>query len=438
MLFDERWVTLLVFITLIGVIVRAPALTALGVLTLSLVSVSEFLRRRVLKDVIYERRFNETRLFMGEVLEVSCHLTNRGRLPVVSLFVDDSAPAGLQLADDDPSAKFNADDRVNLAQHSALKPGEHTARVTRLRAMKRGYYSFGTAYVRAFDILGLSMSERTDHTADRLIVYPRVFSLEALGLPTRDPFGQFAALRRLIEDPSRIMGARDYRYGDPFRQVHWKATAHMGRLQTRVCEHTSEPTAVIMLNVSTFEQDWRGSDVERYEWALSVAGSMAVWAGEAGVTIGLSSNGTAPYLPSALRVRPRRSPGQLAHVLESLAVMYSFALSSFDIFLLTEQRHLPMGATQIVVTALVTPEIAAALLRLYDLGKNIIVISVDREPPDITNLPFPVYHVPPLESYWTGGYWDANGKPVDPVVLSESQVGAGQPGPAEPKAGVRA
>ena len=38
MLFDERWITLLLFITLIGVIVRAPALTALGVLTLALSS----------------------------------------------------------------------------------------------------------------------------------------------------------------------------------------------------------------------------------------------------------------------------------------------------------------------------------------------------------------------------------------------------------------
>jgi uncharacterized protein (DUF58 family) len=253
-----------------------------------------------------------------------------------------------------------------------------------------------------------------------------VFSLEALGIPTNDPFGQFAAVRRLIEDPSRIMGARDYRHGDPFRQVHWKATAHAGRLQTRVCEHTSEPTAVIMLNVSTFLQDWRGSDVERFEWALSVAGSLAVWAGETGVTLGLSSNGTAPYLPSALRVRPRRSPGQLATVLESLAVMYSFALSSFEIFLLTEQRHLPQGATQIVVTALVTPEIATALLRLYDLGKNIILISVDRDPPDVTYLPFPVFHVPPLASYWTGGYWDVNGKPVEPVVLSDSQLATGE------------
>ncbi len=422
MLFDERWITLLLFITLIGVIVRAPALTALGVLTLALTAISDFLRRRVLNSVVYERRFNETRLFMGEILEVSCNLTNRGRLPIVSLYVDDSAPAGLQLASADPSEKFNPDDRVNMAQHSALKPGEHTARITRLRAMKRGYFTFGSAYMRAYEVLGLSISERTEQAKEMLIVYPRVFSLEALGIPTRDPFGQFAALRRLIEDPSRIMGARDYRYGDSFRQVHWKATAHMGQLQTRVCEHTSDPTAVIMLNVSTFEQDWRGTDVERFEWALSVAGSLAVWAGENGVTVGLSSNGTAPYLPSALRVPPRRTPGQLANVLESLAVMYAFAASSFDIFLLTEQRHLPMSATQIVVTPLITPEIATALLRLYDLGKNIIVISVDREPPDTTFLPFPVYHVPPLKSYWTGGHWDANGKPVDPVVLSEAQV----------------
>ena len=417
MFFDERWVTLLLFITVVGVVLRAPALTALGVLSLAIITASNLLRRTVLKRVTYERRFNETRLFMGEVVEVSCNLTNRGRLPVVSLQVADTAPPGFQRVDAPPDDVSAAEERINLGQMSALKPGEHTARVTRLRAMKRGYFAFGAAYLRAYDLLGLSQFERVDVLADSLIVYPRVFSLDALGIPTRDPFGSLAALRRLIEDPSRIMGARDYRYGDSFRQLHWKATAHAGRLQTRVCEHTSEPTAVIMLNVSTFRQDWRGTDVERFEWALSVAGSLAVWAGESGITVGLSSNGTAPYLPSALRVRPRRVPNQLTHLLESLAVMYSFALSSFDIFLLTEQRHLPLGATLLVVTPLVTPEITAALLRLHDLGKNLILISVDREPPDVPELPFAVFHVPPQKSFWAGGIWDARGRPAEPVVL---------------------
>src|SRR5437763_3673774 len=145
MFFDERWVTLLLFITVIGVLFHAPALSALGILTLALITVSGLLRQRVLHNVTYERRFNEMRLFMGEVFDVSCNLANRGRLPVISLQVDDSVPAGFQLAEADPSQPFNADERINLAQLSALKPGEHTARVTRLRAMKRGYFAFGAA-----------------------------------------------------------------------------------------------------------------------------------------------------------------------------------------------------------------------------------------------------------------------------------------------------
>jgi uncharacterized protein (DUF58 family) len=339
-------------------------------------------------------------------------------MPVVSLQVDDEAPKGFQSADTDPSQPYNADETVSLSQLTALKPGEHSARVTRLRAMKRGYYVFGKSNLRAFDVLGLSLQERVEQLRDTVIVYPRVFSLDTLGFPTNDPFGAFSALRRLVEDPARIMGARDYRYGDPFRQIHWKATAHAGALQTRVCEHTSEPTVVIMLNVTTLEKDWQGTDVERFEWALSVAGSLAVWAGENGCTIGLSSNGTAPYVPEALRVRPRRSPNQLTRVLESLAVMYSFTLSQFDIFLLTEQRHLPPGATMLVVTPLVTSQTEIALRRLYDLGKTVILVSVDRQPPDPSRAPFPVYHVPPAPVFRRGVIWTPDSRPLPAVDLA--------------------
>ena len=424
MFFDERWMTLLLFITVAGVILRIPAMSALGVLSITIISASAFLRRRVLENVTYERRFNETRLFMGEIVDVACNLVNRSRLPIVSLQVDDFAPAGFQDADADPEELFKSDERINLSQITALKPGEHTARVSHLRAMRRGYYVFGAASLRAVDMLGLSMQERVDKPNDMLIVYPRVFTLDDLGLPTKDPFGAFTALRRLVEDPSRIMGARDYRFGDPFRQIHWKATAHAGSLQTRVCENTSEPTSVVMLNVSTFEEDWRGTDVERFEWVLSVAGSLAVWADENGSTIGLSSNGTAPSLPEALRVRPRRSPNQLTRILESLAVMYSFTLTPFDMFLLAEQSRVPLGATLLVVTPVFTPRIERALLRLNSLGKNIILLVVDRKAPDTHDLPFPVYHIPPPAGFWNGGVWDGQQKSSEPLALDSARVDA--------------
>lgn len=416
-MFDERWVTLFVFIGIVGVLMRSPALAGLGVIGLCLVVATKLFQRRALRGVEYERRLSETRLFVDETMTISGHVTNHGRLPVISLMVEDSAPRTFQRAGnpnehrtasagpphDDPESLLSrqagesqdSEARVSLAQLLALKPGEHTSRSTALRATRRGYYPFGPAHLRAFDMMGLSLAERVDDLRDALIVYPRVYPLDALGLPTRDPFGAMPAMRRLIEDPALVMGSRDYQHGDSFRQIHWKSTAHTGRLQTRVCEHTSDPTAMILLNVTTLEHDWHGTDVERFEWALSVAGSVASWAHEWGCTVGLSSNGCAPNMPAAIRVLPRRAPGQLARIMEGLAVLTSFTATHFNLFLLSEQRHVPFGATMIVITPIVTPEIEASLLRLHALGKRLILISVDRVAPGLSALPFTAYHVPP-------------------------------------------
>jgi len=287
------------------------------------------------------------------------------------------------------------DEAVNLTQLLALKPGEHTSRSTVVRATRRGYYAFGTSHLRAFDLLGMSVVERNDTTRDALIVYPQIFPLEKLDIPTRDPFGAMPAMRRLIEDPSLVMGSRDYQYGDPFRQIHWKSTAHTSRLQTKVCEHTSDPTVMILLNVTTLIHDWHGTDVERFEWAISVAGSIAAWAHDTGCTVGLSSNGCAPNMPEAIRVKPKRAPNQLSRLMESLAVLTSFTALYFDLYLLSEQRHVPFGATMIVVTPLLTPEIEASLRRLHMLGKRIILIDTDYTATGLGDLPFLAYHVPP-------------------------------------------
>jgi len=405
-----------VFIAALGVLLRIPALAALGVIGVCLASATAWLQRRALRGIAYERRFNETRLFVGETVTVSGHVFNRSRLPAISVQIDDSAPKGFLRADradraDRPEraapepadwrAPAPADEEededlaVPMSQLLALKPGEHTSRSVTLRATRRGYFAFGPPRLRAFDLLGMSLAERADPSRDALIVYPQVFPLDKLGIPTRDPFGAMPAMRRLIEDPSLVMGSRDYQYGDSFRQIHWKASAHMSRLQTRGCEHTSDPTVMILLNVTTLKHDWHGTDVERFEWALSVAGSVATWADGIGCTVGLSSNGCAPNMPEAIRVKPRRSPRQLSQLMESLAVLASFTALHFDLFVLTEQRHLPFGATMIVITPLLTPALEASLQRLHTLGKRIILISVDRAAGGLDRLPFLAYHVPP-------------------------------------------
>jgi hypothetical protein len=58
--------------------------------------------------------------------------------------------------------------------------------------------------------------------------------LDALGLPTREPFGRPGKVRQsLFTDPIRTQGIRDYHPRDRFRDVHWKASARAGACRRR-------------------------------------------------------------------------------------------------------------------------------------------------------------------------------------------------------------
>lgn len=402
---NERWITLLVFIGGLGLLWRAPGLAAVGIVGLTIVAASMLLGRRALRHVRYERRLGETRAFIGEQVSCACRVTNDGRLPALSVIVRDDAPRSFIPVDEhgqsDPSA--DPSELVSLSQLVSLRPRSFASRTFQLRATRRGYFPFRPVALNGVDALGLSEAERYDEPRDAILVYPRVYAMDELELPPQLPLGEMVALRRLIEDPMRNMGARDYQPGDPFRRIHWKATAHRGALQTRVFEHTSDPTTMILLNVMTFPEDWYGVEVERFEWAVSVAASVATWAHVSGATIGLSSNGCTPGLPEAVRVKPRRSPDQLARVLESLAFINAFTLSRFEDFLLTEQRNIPYGSTLLIVTPIFTPPIAAALHRLHASGRQMAVVCVDAWAPEAELAPCPLFHIPPNADFaaWT-------------------------------------
>jgi uncharacterized protein (DUF58 family) len=402
---NERWLTLLIFVGFIGLLWRTPALAAVGIIGLVIIGISLFLRERTLRRVTYKRRLNETRVFIGETVQVQCRIVNDGRLPLISLIARDNAPRGFIEADDENPAvrKVDPTDLISFSQLVSLKPRSFAGRTFHIQATRRGYFPFKPIGLNALNVLGLAESERIEELRDSILVYPRVFSMDELNLPPQQPLGEMVALRRFIEDPSRNMGARDYQPGDPFRQIHWKASAHRGQLQARVLEHTSDPTTMILLNVMTFPEDWYGVEVERFEWAVAVTASISKWAHEAGATIGLSSNGCTPGMPEALRVKPRRSPDQLTRVLESLAFISAFALSRFEEFLLIEQRNIPFGATLLIVSPLFTEHIAEAIERLHRSGKRIAFVCVDSKTPDLSQLPCPAFHVPPTPSFvtWT-------------------------------------
>ncbi|MBB2479585.1 DUF58 domain-containing protein [Bacillus sp. APMAM] len=54
-------------------------------------------------------------------------------------------------------------------------------------------------------------------------------------------------------DPLQPIGTREYRNGDPFQYIHWKASARTGQLQTKVFSKIGAKTWLILLNVENRE-----------------------------------------------------------------------------------------------------------------------------------------------------------------------------------------
>lgn len=104
------------------------------------------------------------------------------------------------------------------------------------------------------------------------------------------PFGEYASKQRLLEDPLRTVGIRDYLPGDDPRRIHWKASAHAGTLRSKLYEPGSIRRLLLLLDAWNYADASKGIDIELQELTIMVAASLAVWALEEGYQVGLLAN----------------------------------------------------------------------------------------------------------------------------------------------------
>jgi uncharacterized protein (DUF58 family) len=283
-----------------------------------------------------------------------------------------------------------------------LGPYERVRWTYEIDCAQRGFYFFGPTNFQAGDVLGFYSQEKRLPMSDRLIIYPRVRPLHELGFPGKEPFGEKKEVRHLVDDPMRTVGVREYHPEDSLKHVHWKASARQADLQVKVYEPTITQQLVLFLNVASFEQTWLGIIPERQEQAISVAASIAQHATERGFAVGLVANGTVPHSDQDIKVLPSRAPEQLSRVLEALAAVTSVATTDIEKLLLNQSPHLPLGATLVVVTTVVTEKLLAEMLRLRDVGRRMALVSMDHGFQEDGPTGIVTYHIPLAEADFAG------------------------------------
>ena len=374
------WFEIAALLIAIGLVVRQRAPFVLAACLLTVIPIAWLWNRLSLRRVDYERHFDKLRAFPGETFKMTLSVTNRKLLPLSWLEVSDSVPMALPPMEGVLIPTY-IPQVGKLTAVFSLRWYERVNRRYELQCPARGIYMLGPLDIRSGDIFTLFESQENRENRDRLVVYPCVWPLEELGLPSKEPFGEMKAHRRLLEDPMRTIGVRDYHPEDSLRHIHWKATARQGELQVRAFEPTTSLNLVILLNVATFKHHWQGFIPELLERTISLAGSIATWATGQKYKVGLVANGSMPRADQPIRVLPGRSPGQLTAILEALAAVTSFATLPIQDLLRRESPRLPWGATLVVVTAIVTEELAATIMGLRSAGRRMALVSMEEEPP---------------------------------------------------------
>jgi uncharacterized protein (DUF58 family) len=433
-IFTDAWVPLAVLFVIAGMAAgRNQALLATGLILLAIYVVASWWQQNALVGVSYAREFDRTRAFPGEPITFTIRVSNRKPLPLTWLRFDDRVPVAPVESGQVAEVLSATYGSYVLQNIFSLSGNSNAERSFTFRFPVRGYYRIGPVTYRSGDIFTLFTVEREHDDVDTLVVFPRIYLLDALGLPTREPFGDLKVRQSLFTDPIKTQGIRDYHPRDRFRDIHWKASARRGRLQTKVYDPSTGMNLVVFLNVATMHRHWMGYDPDQLERAISVAASIANYGAEQNWGIGLFANCAVPKSDQPIRVMPGRSPEQLGRVLEALAAASEFATGSIERLMQRESPRLPWPSTLVLVTAHISPDIIAVLLRLKEAGRRVALISLNPELAPVLR-GIITYHIPPdTRAFVTRADVGGNREAISRASLASVPVPApanGEPPPA--------
>ncbi|HEV8669913.1 MAG TPA: DUF58 domain-containing protein [Candidatus Limnocylindria bacterium] len=360
-------------IVAIAAISRSPALIVLGAGGLVLWIVVWLTGRLALVGLETHLSVTPDRLIAGEPLVATVTILNRKPLPLPWLDLRLFLPEGIETPEPTPGVARGWVD-------AGFAPRGHERLVLRfpLVVAQRGAYSVGPIRLRGGDWLGFTVSERTDEVGVQVVAYPAPLAVRDRQLPSLRPLAELAVRRGLLPDPLRFRGVREHRSGDPRKEIHWKASARLRELQTKLYEPATSLDAVFLVNVASYEQYWIQADPEAVEFVVSAAADMVRIAANAGRQVGLVTNG----LDNLTHERPRsalgRGPHSLTRALEILARLGPYAANSPEAVFLGERGRLPWGATLVVVTPKVTVGLASAMLALRRTHHRVLGVSIAR------------------------------------------------------------
>jgi uncharacterized protein (DUF58 family) len=368
------WQIVLIFVVA-AAISRAPAVIVLAFGAVVAWIVVELTGRLALSGVRVRLTLSPDRIVAGEDAIATLEITNRKPIPLPWLEARLFLSEGVE-----PASATSGTSRKWIDCGFPLHGRERVAVRLRVNVPSRGAYAIGPVRIRAGDWMGFVQIERTAPARCEVIAYPARLAVRDRTLASLRPLAETATRRGLVPDPLRFRGVRPHRRGDARKEIHWKASARLGELQTKLYEPATSLDSIFLVNVASYERYWIQADPEAVEMVISAATELIRHAADAGRQVGLVTNG----IDNLTHERPRsalgRGPRPLTRSLEILARLGPYAVGAPETVFLRERGRLPWGATLVIVTPRVGHGLAGAAVALRRAHHRVLVVCVDEIP----------------------------------------------------------
>ncbi len=385
------WIFFSILLILAGILAKQELLLFIAVLILLITGTAKFWSLFCLERVEFRRILSHKHVFFGDEIIYEAEITNRKPLPLPWIQIEDELPKQIELLKGKPVQI--SEDRVALVNKFSVKWYHRVKRRYSVHCANRGYFTFGPARLRSGDLFGFFSREITVKNIDYIYVFPRLVQLDDLGISSKQLAGEILLKNNLFHDPVLVSGLREFAPGDSLRTIHWKSTARHGRLLTKIFEPAASVEVCIFVDVRTIRPPYWGNILQLLELVIITAASVARFSLDSGYQAGMYINQTFFSSSETNKIQPGRHPEQLLRILKILSQVHGTESLSMHQFLQNESYKLPLGASLIMITACLSNELTSMLDELKRRGRQIILIKVGGEPPDLENSHLNAYHV---------------------------------------------
>ena len=369
------WILIAAVLLLVSGPLNSLPLLLISVLLFMLAGVSRLWARYSLTRLDCEFALSSSRVFTGDAIELAVRVTNWKGLPLPWVSVLQEIPREVTVVEEVGRRSLDPE-RATIRSDFSLGWYHRITRKYTLRCDRRGHFTLGPSTIRSGDLFGLYTQLAEIEPHGDLTIYPRVLPVNYSRALSREPHGSIRAKRHPLIDTTRPMGTREYLAGDDLRHIHWKASARLGRLQTRVYDVSAIPSFVIFLDVRTVPRPRYDARIDLLELGVLTTTALAKDALEHRLSTGVYVNSTSRINSGLIQVPPSQHPDQLSRILEAMAEVGPFETTPISRLLRMQGRGLRWGTAVLLVTAVPDEPTTRILAHLQSAGHSVGLVQI--------------------------------------------------------------